>query len=108
MSSQPPAKVPRTNNLVNEEQQQEIAASGNNKPNVANLVRKETIALSRFHKWTPQDDLLLKNAVEKGLNEDDITRQVKFSAKFSSEEVKERWNSLLYDPFIAEYVHEQN
>lgn len=92
---------------MNEEQQQEILAANNNKPSVAALVRKETIALSKFHRWTPQDDLLLKNAVEKGLHEDDIQRQVKFSSKFSKEEIKERWRALLYEPGVAEYVDRQ-
>ncbi|KAL0480253.1 microspherule protein 1 [Acrasis kona] len=96
------AKKNNLNPLVNEEQQKEISDAPNNKPNVATLVRKETIALSRFHRWTPQDDLLLKNAVERGLRENEIQKQVKFSFKFSQDDIKERWKSLLYDVGVSE------
>jgi len=71
------------------------------KPTVASLLRKEDYQLSKFYKWTPQDDLLLKNAAEKGLDASEIVDQVKFLNNYTPEEVLERWKVLLYDNATA-------
>lgn len=69
---------------------------------VAALVRKEKYQLSKFHKWSCQDDLLLKSAVEKGLNAEEIASTIKFGTKFTPQEITERWGALLHDEKIAQ------
>lgn len=71
------------------------------KPTVASLLRKEDYQLSKFYKWTPQDDLLLKNAAERGLDATEIAEQVKFLNNYTPEEILERWKVLLYDNATA-------
>ncbi|KAF8011078.1 hypothetical protein BT93_J1634 [Corymbia citriodora subsp. variegata] len=52
--------------------------------------------------WIPEDDLLLKNAVEKGASLEALAKgAVQFSRKFTVGEIRERWHSLLYDPSIS-------
>ncbi|XP_021908302.1 uncharacterized protein LOC110822479 [Carica papaya] len=52
--------------------------------------------------WIPEDDLLLKNAVEAGASLEALAKgAVQFSRKFSVQELQERWHSLLYDPDIS-------
>lgn len=51
--------------------------------------------------WTPRDDLQLKDAVITIGDFDKIHRLVTFSQKFSLEDIKKRWNDLLYDPIVA-------
>ncbi|KAF5735985.1 hypothetical protein HS088_TW14G00115 [Tripterygium wilfordii] len=52
--------------------------------------------------WIPEDDLLLKNAVEHGASLEALAKgAVRFSRKFSVEELRHRWYSLLYDPDIS-------
>jgi hypothetical protein len=75
-----------------------------NNVSVAALVRKEKYQLSKFHKWSCQDDLLLKSAVEKGLNAEEIASTIKFGTKFTPQEITERWGALLHDEKIAQYV----
>eukprot|EP00257_Ricinus_communis_P023376 XP_015583342.1 uncharacterized protein LOC8273017 [Ricinus communis] len=53
--------------------------------------------------WIPEDDLLLKNAVEGGASLEALAKgAVRFSRKFSLGELRDRWYSLLYDPIISE------
>ncbi|KAI0503651.1 hypothetical protein KFK09_014586 [Dendrobium nobile] len=55
-------------------------------------------ALSSFTKWNPEDDLLLKNAVEAGASLESLAKgAVQFSQRFTIRELEERWHSLLYD-----------
>ncbi|MCL7023607.1 hypothetical protein MKW94_011131 [Papaver nudicaule] len=52
--------------------------------------------------WIPEDDLLLKNAVEKGASLESLAKgAVQFSRQFSILELQERWHSLLYDPDVS-------
>ncbi|XP_065852793.1 uncharacterized protein [Euphorbia lathyris] len=52
--------------------------------------------------WIPEDDLLLKNAVEAGASLEALAKgAVRFSRKFTVGELRDRWHSLLYDPTIS-------
>ncbi|XWS14508.1 hypothetical protein CRYUN_Cryun35bG0015700 [Craigia yunnanensis] len=53
--------------------------------------------------WAPEDDLLLKNAIEAGASLESLAKgAVQFSRKFTVRELKDRWHSLLYDPVVSE------
>ncbi|XP_021283645.1 uncharacterized protein LOC110416122 [Herrania umbratica] len=53
--------------------------------------------------WIPEDDLLLKNAIEAGASLESLAKgAVQFSRKFTVRELQERWHSLLYDPVVSE------
>ncbi|KAK4276535.1 hypothetical protein QN277_014672 [Acacia crassicarpa] len=61
------------------------------------------VALATAASWTPEDDLLLKNAVEAGASLESLAKgAVQFSRRFTIREIQERWYSLLYDPIISE------
>ncbi|KAL8468154.1 hypothetical protein ACS0TY_031408 [Phlomoides rotata] len=52
--------------------------------------------------WVPEDDVLLKNAMEAGASLEYLSKgAVEFSRRFTFTELKERWSSLLYDPVIS-------
>ncbi|XP_050375469.1 uncharacterized protein LOC126793029 [Argentina anserina] len=52
--------------------------------------------------WIPEDDLLLKNAIEAGASLEALARgAVRFSRKFTVRDLRERWHSLLYDADVA-------
>nr|XP_011462484.1 PREDICTED: uncharacterized protein LOC101308412 isoform X1 [Fragaria vesca subsp. vesca] len=52
--------------------------------------------------WIPEDDLLLKNAIEAGATLEALAKgAVRFSRKFTVRELRERWRSLLYDADVA-------
>ncbi|KAF3967449.1 hypothetical protein CMV_008557 [Castanea mollissima] len=52
--------------------------------------------------WIPEDDLLLKNAVEAGASLEALAKgAVRFSRKFTVRELRDRWHSLLYNPEIS-------
>ncbi|WVZ22060.1 hypothetical protein V8G54_000604 [Vigna mungo] len=52
--------------------------------------------------WVPQDDLLLKNAVEAGASLESLARgAVRFSRRYSFRELQDRWLSLLYDGDVS-------
>ncbi|KAK2657082.1 hypothetical protein Ddye_010134 [Dipteronia dyeriana] len=52
--------------------------------------------------WIAEDDFLLKNAVEAGASLEALAKgAVRFSRKFTLQELEERWYSLLYDPVIS-------
>ncbi|XP_072951700.1 uncharacterized protein [Typha angustifolia] len=56
-------------------------------------------ALATATKWIPEDDLLLKNAVEAGASLESLAKgAVCFSRRFTLRELQDRWHSLLYDP----------
>ncbi|XP_045805998.1 uncharacterized protein LOC123898987 [Trifolium pratense] len=49
--------------------------------------------------WTPDDDLLLKNAIENDASLESLAKgAVQFSRKFTLAEIHDRWHSLLYNP----------
>ncbi|XP_019424026.1 PREDICTED: uncharacterized protein LOC109333160 isoform X1 [Lupinus angustifolius] len=52
--------------------------------------------------WIPEDDFLLKNAVEAGASLESLAKgAVRFSRKYSFTELRDRWYSLLYDPVVS-------
>ncbi|KAL2552701.1 Forkhead-associated (FHA) domain-containing protein [Forsythia ovata] len=52
--------------------------------------------------WIPEDDLLLKNAVEAGASLEALAKgAVQFSRRFTFQELRDRWHSLLYEPDIS-------
>lgn len=52
--------------------------------------------------WLPQDDLLLKNAVEAGASLESLAKgAVQFSHRFTVQELQDRWHTLLYDPVVS-------
>ncbi|XP_021613491.1 uncharacterized protein LOC110615739 isoform X2 [Manihot esculenta] len=62
-------------------------------------------ALASASHWMPEDDLLLKNAVEvifAGASLEALAKgAVQFSRRFTVQEIQERWHSLLYDPIVS-------
>lgn len=59
-------------------------------------------AVASASSWIPQDDLLLKKAVESGASLEALAKgAVQFSQRFTVGEIRERWHSLLYDPSIS-------
>lgn len=60
-------------------------------------------ALAPVAPWTPEDDILLKNAVEAGASLESLAKgAVQFSRRYTVRELQERWHSLLYDPIVSE------
>lgn len=52
--------------------------------------------------WIPQDDVLLRNAVEAGASLESLAKgAVQFSRRFTVQELQDRWLSLLYDPVVS-------
>ncbi|KAI3464886.1 hypothetical protein Pfo_021549 [Paulownia fortunei] len=52
--------------------------------------------------WIPEDDVLLKNAVEAGASLESLAKgAVQFSRRFTVKELQDRWCSLLYDPVVS-------
>ncbi|KAK7360127.1 hypothetical protein VNO77_02105 [Canavalia gladiata] len=52
--------------------------------------------------WVPEDDLLLKNAVEVGASLESLAKgAVRFSRRYSVTELRDRWRSLLYDADVS-------
>ncbi|XP_061999719.1 uncharacterized protein LOC133717094 [Rosa rugosa] len=52
--------------------------------------------------WIPEDDLLLKNAIEAGASLEALARgAVRFSHKFTVGDLRERWHALLYDADVS-------
>ncbi|KAL6493064.1 hypothetical protein OROGR_032823 [Orobanche gracilis] len=52
--------------------------------------------------WIPEDDVLLKNAVECGASLESLAKgAVQFSRRYTVKELQDRWCSLLYDPVVA-------
>ncbi|GMY28326.1 serine/threonine-protein phosphatase 6 regulatory subunit 1 [Fagus crenata] len=59
-------------------------------------------ALAPVTTWNPEDDLLLKNAVEAGASLESLAKgAVQFSRRYTVRELQDRWHSLLYDPVIS-------
>ncbi|KAM6544362.1 hypothetical protein CsatB_008809 [Cannabis sativa] len=59
-------------------------------------------ALAPISSWIPEDDLLLKNAVQAGASLESLAKgAVQFSRKFTVRELQDRWFTLLYDPIIS-------
>ncbi|KAI4374948.1 hypothetical protein MLD38_012880 [Melastoma candidum] len=59
-------------------------------------------ALAPLPVWVPEDDILLKNAVEAGASLESLAKgAVRFSRKYTIREVQDRWHALLYDPIVS-------
>ncbi|OWM80892.1 uncharacterized protein LOC116193946 [Punica granatum] len=59
-------------------------------------------ALAPAAPWIPEDDFLLKHAVETGASLESLAKgAVRFSRRYTVREIQERWYSLLYDPVIS-------
>ncbi|XP_048633931.1 uncharacterized protein LOC106445460 isoform X2 [Brassica napus] len=59
-------------------------------------------ALAQVVSWIPEDDLLLKNAIEAGASLEALAKgAVQFSRRFSIRELQDRWHALLYDPVVS-------
>ncbi|XP_010530321.1 PREDICTED: uncharacterized protein LOC104806908 isoform X2 [Tarenaya hassleriana] len=59
-------------------------------------------ALAPVTPWLPEDDLLLKSAVEAGASLESLAKgAVQFSRRFSIRELQDRWHALLYDPVVS-------
>ncbi|PQM38559.1 uncharacterized protein Pyn_11576 [Prunus yedoensis var. nudiflora] len=59
-------------------------------------------ALAPFSPWIPEDDILLKDAVEAGASLESLAKgAVHFSRRFTIRELQDRWYSLLYDPVVS-------
>ncbi|GBG88269.1 hypothetical protein CBR_g46835 [Chara braunii] len=55
-----------------------------------------------FLRWTVDDDILLKNAMEAGFAIEAMAKgAIEFSHRFSAAELIKRWRALLYDPHVA-------
>ncbi|MCD9640649.1 hypothetical protein HAX54_026057 [Datura stramonium] len=59
-------------------------------------------ALAPVSHWIPEDDLLLKNAIEAGASLESLAKgAVQFSQRFSVQELQDRWHALLYDTVVS-------
>ncbi|CAM8938400.1 unnamed protein product [Rhodiola kirilowii] len=55
--------------------------------------------------WMPEDDFQLKNAIEGGASLESLAKgAVQFSRRFTLQEIRQRWVSILYDPVISAEV----
>ncbi|XP_039035451.1 uncharacterized protein LOC120171913 isoform X2 [Hibiscus syriacus] len=60
-------------------------------------------SVSSSSSWIPEDDLLLKIAIESGASLEALAKgAVRFSRKFTVRELQDRWRSLLYDPLVSD------
>ncbi|KAG6495045.1 uncharacterized protein LOC121992053 isoform X1 [Zingiber officinale] len=56
-------------------------------------------SLASLSKWNPEDDILLKNAVEAGASLESLAKgAVCFSQRFTLKELQDRWHSLVFAP----------
>ena len=63
--------------------------------------RQAFAAVKDMGRWKSTDDILLIDAVEQINDLALVHMSVKFSCKFTLQEIQERWYALLYDPVIS-------
>ncbi|EFC39334.1 predicted protein [Naegleria gruberi] len=97
---------PTTNELVNSNSNSNTIPLSSSLPtndtSSTIICTSKTHQLSKFYKWCPHDDYLLIKGVEKGMSAEEIRGSIKFERSFTTEEITERWLSILYDPTISQ------
>lgn len=63
--------------------------------------RPVTRTKGAFSRWLSQDDVKLRAAIESGILLCDVHKKVRFSVKFTKQDLIDRWFALLYDPSIS-------
>ncbi|KAI3820979.1 hypothetical protein L1987_08535 [Smallanthus sonchifolius] len=59
-------------------------------------------ALAADYRWTMEDDFRLRKAAETGTSLESLARgDVKFSKRFTIQELQDRWLAILYDPVVS-------
>ncbi|KAK1407444.1 hypothetical protein QVD17_39060 [Tagetes erecta] len=59
-------------------------------------------ALSRCLSWTMEDDFKLRKAAETGTSFESLARgDVRFSKRFTIQQLQDRWLAILYDPVVS-------
>ena len=94
-------KITRTNSDSNKKVLGTSADKKVQKRKKIKKTRQAFAAVKDMGRWKPTDDILLVDAVEQINDLSLVHVAVKFSCRFTLEEIQERWYALLYDPVIS-------